>query len=311
MPNTIRRILLVQLPVPPPGAQTMEGNVPLAAAFLKLYARRQGIGTRFRDRHFSAETRQYARRSRTASGRFASVGPTLVGFTCYVWNIERSLWLAEQIKRARPEVKILLGGPEITADNRWVLENRGRRLCRLRRRRSGFRRVARVDSAIDGDANAIIAGCGETGVTARMRTSIRWMPFPRRISKAFWMPPKTRRCFWKPSAAAAFSASIATIPNAMRNCDICPHEQIEANLASCDRTRRERSLSARSDDQSASRFRRFSAASGPLQSRAAIDFLRRIAGGRDRRAKRRSFCGRRISRNWKSACNRSNRLRIG
>src|SRR5262249_44669259 len=49
--------------------------------------------------------------------------PWLVGFTCYLWNIERSLWVAEQLKRERPDLRVLVGGPEITADNAWVLES--------------------------------------------------------------------------------------------------------------------------------------------------------------------------------------------
>ena len=49
-------------------------------------------------------------------------GPALVGFTCYLWNIQRTIWIARQLKTARPDLLILLGGPEITADNRWVLE---------------------------------------------------------------------------------------------------------------------------------------------------------------------------------------------
>src|SRR5262249_47149381 len=48
--------------------------------------------------------------------------PWLVGFTCYVWNIERTLWIARELKRRRPRVRIVLGGPEITPDNAWVLE---------------------------------------------------------------------------------------------------------------------------------------------------------------------------------------------
>src|ERR1700680_1513309 len=46
----------------------------------------------------------------------------MVGFTCYLWNIERTLWVARELKRRRPGVRIVLGGPEITADNAWVLE---------------------------------------------------------------------------------------------------------------------------------------------------------------------------------------------
>src|SRR5207245_2032371 len=52
----------------------------------------------------------------------AERAPWMVGFTCYVWNIERTLWIARELKRLRPTVRIVLGGPEITADNAWVLQ---------------------------------------------------------------------------------------------------------------------------------------------------------------------------------------------
>ena len=52
----------------------------------------------------------------------AGYDPWLVGFTCYLWNIERTLWGARELKRRRPGVRIVLGGPEITADNAWVLQ---------------------------------------------------------------------------------------------------------------------------------------------------------------------------------------------
>lgn len=38
----------------------------------------------------------------------------LVCFSCYIWNIERTLYLVENLKKAKPNVKILLGGPEVT-----------------------------------------------------------------------------------------------------------------------------------------------------------------------------------------------------
>ena len=38
----------------------------------------------------------------------------LICFSCYIWNIERTLYLAETLKKARPGVFILLGGPEVT-----------------------------------------------------------------------------------------------------------------------------------------------------------------------------------------------------
>lgn len=36
----------------------------------------------------------------------------LVCFSCYIWNIERSLYLVENLKKARPDMAFLLGGPE-------------------------------------------------------------------------------------------------------------------------------------------------------------------------------------------------------
>ncbi|MEJ5362121.1 MAG: radical SAM protein [Spirochaetota bacterium] len=39
--------------------------------------------------------------------------PTHVAFTCYLWNVERSLAIAQKIKALTPDVTILFGGPEI------------------------------------------------------------------------------------------------------------------------------------------------------------------------------------------------------
>lgn len=113
-------VLLVQLPIPPPGPQPVEGNVPLAAACLKVYAERQGLGDRYRiDLLAPALSDRLGDAALVAE--ILARQPWLVGFSCYVWNIERTLWIAARLKEARPEVKIVLGGPEIAADNAWVL----------------------------------------------------------------------------------------------------------------------------------------------------------------------------------------------
>src|SRR4029079_8613618 len=49
--------------------------------------------------------------------------PWLVGFTCYLWNIERTLFIFQLLKARQPKLQIVLGGPEITADNDWVLRH--------------------------------------------------------------------------------------------------------------------------------------------------------------------------------------------
>ena len=112
--------LLVQLPIPPPGPQPIQGNVPLAAAYLKLFAQRSGL------EGWQIEILPARLCNRLGDRALAAAildrRPQIVGFTCYLWNIQRTIWIARQLKAAQPGVRILLGGPEITADNRWVLE---------------------------------------------------------------------------------------------------------------------------------------------------------------------------------------------
>ncbi|SET08202.1 B12-binding domain-containing radical SAM protein [Anaerobranca gottschalkii] len=44
--------------------------------------------------------------------------PTLLGFSCYIWNIEIVLKVARSIKELLPQVKILLGGPEVSFEEK-------------------------------------------------------------------------------------------------------------------------------------------------------------------------------------------------
>jgi radical SAM superfamily enzyme YgiQ (UPF0313 family) len=116
-----RRVLLVQLPIPPVGHEPIRGNVPLAAGYLKLMARRRGLEAEYEIDIFPA----HAANTLGDRGLIEAIlarRPWLVGFTCYLWNIDRTLWIADQLKRADPHLRVMLGGPEITADNAWVLE---------------------------------------------------------------------------------------------------------------------------------------------------------------------------------------------
>jgi radical SAM superfamily enzyme YgiQ (UPF0313 family) len=122
MSRTIpRTVLLVQLPIPPLGPIGIRGNVPLAAAYLKLFAERKGLSHSYAIEIFPV-------RQANTLGDHALVealavrDPWLVGFTCYLWNIERTLWVARELKRRRPDIRIVLGGPEVTNDNAWVLD---------------------------------------------------------------------------------------------------------------------------------------------------------------------------------------------
>ncbi len=117
-----RSIQLLQLPIPQPGLVPAKGNVPLAAGYLKMYARRRGL-EQFYDIDLFPP-----RLSNTLSDcglveEILARDPWMVGFTCYLWNIDRTLWIASRLKERRPDLRIIIGGPEITADNAWVLKH--------------------------------------------------------------------------------------------------------------------------------------------------------------------------------------------
>jgi len=117
-----RTIVLAQLPIPPLGPSPIRGNVPLAGAYLKLFAETRGLGHDYAIELLPAELANRLS-DRGLVEELAAREPWLVGFTCYLWNIERTLWIAHQLKQRRPQTKIILGGPEITADNAWVLNS--------------------------------------------------------------------------------------------------------------------------------------------------------------------------------------------
>ncbi len=112
-------MLFAQLPIPPAGPTPIVGNVPLAAGYLILHARRRGLQKQF----------QFEILPPNVANTFSDWGiveailarqPGIVGFSCYLWNIDRTLWICAQLKARCPDIVIVLGGPEITNDNAWV-----------------------------------------------------------------------------------------------------------------------------------------------------------------------------------------------
>lgn len=119
---TRRRIILLQLPIPQPGLEPARGNVPLAAGYLKMYARNRGLEDFYDIEIFPPQLANTLSDQGLVEALEAR-DPWMVGFTCYLWNINRSLWVAEHLKAVDPGVLTIFGGPEITADNGWVLQS--------------------------------------------------------------------------------------------------------------------------------------------------------------------------------------------
>ena len=122
-----RRALLVQLPIPPAGHAPVKGNVPLAGAYLKMYAELRGRQEGNLNDRWQIDLLPTADANTLGDAALVEAilarEPHLVGFTCYLWNIDRTLWIAERLKARRPELILLVGGPEITADNSWTLNH--------------------------------------------------------------------------------------------------------------------------------------------------------------------------------------------
>ncbi len=82
--------------------------LPYAVGLLQAYAEHHAPGafTFLRPRVFAAPLDQEAEALESAD---------VVGFSCYVWNIERSLALAARLKARKPDILIVFGGPQVPA----------------------------------------------------------------------------------------------------------------------------------------------------------------------------------------------------
>jgi hypothetical protein len=116
----MKRLRLVQLPVPPPAALAATGNVPLAAGCLAVSARVHGLTSRLDVEVVSPDVTDLAGDAALAD-RLAADEPDFLGLSLYLWNVERSLHLAREVKRRSPRTRVLVGGPEVSPDNPFVL----------------------------------------------------------------------------------------------------------------------------------------------------------------------------------------------
>ena len=48
--------------------------------------------------------------------------PDVIGFSCYIWNIEKTIEIVKMLKKVKPSLKIILGGPEISFDVPYWME---------------------------------------------------------------------------------------------------------------------------------------------------------------------------------------------
>ncbi|MBC7087694.1 MAG: B12-binding domain-containing radical SAM protein [Tissierellales bacterium] len=48
--------------------------------------------------------------------------PSLIGFSTYIWNLKQTLEVCKRLKTINPDVRILLGGPEVSFDSKELMQ---------------------------------------------------------------------------------------------------------------------------------------------------------------------------------------------
>lgn len=113
----MKKVVLIQLPIPQLGFGLKTGNIPLGAACLKKAAADLPCQIDIIPESFVS----YASDSAILD-LIKEQKPDIVGFTVFSWNADRSMYMAENLKQAIGS-KIIFGGPEITPDNGRIRKN--------------------------------------------------------------------------------------------------------------------------------------------------------------------------------------------
>ena len=117
----MKTALFVQLPPPRFHFQDQGANIPLAAGLL-VSSLKPGLHPEFHVEILDS----------CIVDVFCDTGiirnivnraPDILALTLYLWNSQRSLFIASAVKRLLPNLKVMVGGPEVSRDNDWVLSH--------------------------------------------------------------------------------------------------------------------------------------------------------------------------------------------
>lgn len=112
------KILLLQLPVPQLNYQKQTGNIPLAPAYLK-----QALGMiNDLEVEIVPESISSYYSDSALINYILNIKPDMIGFTVYCWNVYRTMYIHEELKKQIDFISVA-GGPEITRDNYTILNH--------------------------------------------------------------------------------------------------------------------------------------------------------------------------------------------
>jgi radical SAM superfamily enzyme YgiQ (UPF0313 family) len=107
----LKKILFIQLPLINHSYDYIQGNIEYASAAIAGYILKNIAGDI--DIHSLPSVITQFGSDSIIVKYIANVRPDIVAFTCFLWNIERSLSIAQSIKQQSNSVQIIFGGSEI------------------------------------------------------------------------------------------------------------------------------------------------------------------------------------------------------
>ncbi len=219
------RLVLLQLPVPQPAALSASGNVPLAAGALGVAARHHGL-----EEHIAIDVLPPEITDGLGDTQLVDFilerEPTWLGISLYLWNSERSLHIAMKVKERRPETYVIVGGPEVSADNTWVVDHPSVDVAVSGEAEETF--VHLFDRLVKGDSLDGLSGCS-------VRAGSKMSPFAPADPPAF---PLNR--YPSPYITGTLpveghrSTYVETVRGCRSHCTFCFYPRSSANLRSLD-----------------------------------------------------------------------------
>jgi len=110
-----KRLVLLQLPVPQHNQYKKTLNIPLAPAWIALGLKELKEWEVY---VLSQEHATYLG-DKAILDHIISLEPDAIGLSLYLWNTDRSLYLAWRLKELLG-TKVIIGGPEVTGDNPYI-----------------------------------------------------------------------------------------------------------------------------------------------------------------------------------------------
>ncbi|HEY9054527.1 MAG TPA: B12-binding domain-containing radical SAM protein [Rectinemataceae bacterium] len=106
------KIIFVQLPVMEATWDDAPANIPLAAGYLASYAESRGILRRSEWSILDSSIADHASDAAIIE-HIVSAQPDVVAFSLYMWNLERSLYIAGAARERLARARFVAGGPEV------------------------------------------------------------------------------------------------------------------------------------------------------------------------------------------------------